>query len=239
MAKAPLFQYHTSRAVAALRDSYLRLTVEVLRDRREPLTAPEIVAEAQARGWMPSHLYGKTQHKTLNARLSEHIREQREEALVFRVGPAKYFLSELLGDPSIPPQYKRKFRGTLRSKQVRQERVLVADSRLLRAEGIWGFVPFDNRWFSRGLRSKFQFVERRAAETRDDIKQFVSYTLVVRAQTVLCYRRGAFNNAPDSPEVLDLAGILAKLTSTYLVWIIQVSYAMSRESCTRSCSSRT
>jgi predicted NUDIX family phosphoesterase len=35
-------------------------------------------------------------------------------------------------------------------------------------------------------------------KTRDDIKQFVSYTLVVRAQTVLCYRRGAFNNAPDS-----------------------------------------
>jgi predicted NUDIX family phosphoesterase len=159
------------------------------------MTASEILADAKRLGWMPLHLYGKTPHKTLNARLSEHIRDRKEDALVFRVGPAKYFLSEFLADPSLPSRFKRKFRGILRSKQVRQERVLVATRGTLEAKGICGFVPFDREWFSHKLRSDFEFVDRRLAEKRTDIKQFVSYAIIVRGTSVLSYRRGKFNTA--------------------------------------------
>jgi predicted NUDIX family phosphoesterase len=178
-----------------LNDSYLKLALSVLRAVRQPLTAGEIIALANAHGSMPSRLHGKTQHKTLNARLSEHIQGFREKSLVYRVAPAKYFLTEFLNDPTIPAAYKKRYRGFLRYKQIRSENVLVSDANQLRSEGIVGFVPFSPNWFSHNLKNRFYFVDRRIAEGRDDIKQFVSYTILYRNKYVLSYRRGRFNTA--------------------------------------------
>lgn len=186
------------QSITRVRGAYIRLAEKVLRHAREPLSASEIIARARTNGWMPTHLYGKTQYKTLNARISEHIRLRRDSALIFRVGPARYFLTEFLSDPAIPPQFKKRYRGILRSKQVRQERVLVANAARLRTDGISGFVPFDHVWFSRELRNQFKFVDRRNAESRNDIKQFVSYAIVVRGQSILSYRRGSFNTASEA-----------------------------------------
>jgi hypothetical protein len=56
-------------------DTYLGIAQKVLERARRPLTPREILREAYRSDLVPYHLHGATQHKTLQARLSEHILE--------------------------------------------------------------------------------------------------------------------------------------------------------------------
>ena len=65
-------------------DSYLNIAEAMLRDARRPLTAMEILELAYTSEIVPSQLHGKTQHKTMGARLSEDILLRRERSTFFR-----------------------------------------------------------------------------------------------------------------------------------------------------------
>ncbi|MDA5635432.1 MULTISPECIES: winged helix-turn-helix domain-containing protein [Rhizobium/Agrobacterium group] len=87
--------------------SYLQIAEEVLRLARRPLSARAILKQAYSIEIAPYHLYGKTQHKTLQARLSEDILQRREHSIFFRTKPGQFFLREFLTDTSIPAEYRQ------------------------------------------------------------------------------------------------------------------------------------
>lgn len=88
-------------------DSYLNLAVSVLKEERRPLSARAILSSAYRRGLVPPQLYGATQHKTLQAGISEDIVARREHSLFFRTEPGRFFLREFLADTSLPEEFRR------------------------------------------------------------------------------------------------------------------------------------
>lgn len=109
---------------AKLSNSYLDIAESVLRRRQQPLNPREILADAYVNDAVPGHLYGKTQEKTLQARLSEDISRLRERSTFFRTNRARFFLREFLNVPSIPEAFKTEYLARQRRKDLRNERVL-------------------------------------------------------------------------------------------------------------------
>jgi predicted NUDIX family phosphoesterase len=178
-------------------NAYLWLAAEAVARAKRPLTPQEMLTIAQEEGFLPDHLFGATMYKTLAARLSEHIRAESEHSRFFRTAPATYFLHSLAEHPETPDEYKRVHIGHLRSKNIRQENVLVAPRTKL-AHLIYGeYVPYDERLFEHMYSSICQFIDRRSAETDDSVKQFVTFTLVFHSHKILIYRRGKFTTASD------------------------------------------
>jgi hypothetical protein len=87
--------------------TYLDLAERVLRDARKPLTAIQMLRQMYAMELAPSHLHGRTQHKTLQARLSEDILRHRNSSRFYRTAPGKFFLRALMDDPTIPEKERR------------------------------------------------------------------------------------------------------------------------------------
>ena len=54
-------------------NAYLGVAAEAIRRERRPLTPAEILRIAERDEFLPEHLFGATMHKTLAARLAEHI----------------------------------------------------------------------------------------------------------------------------------------------------------------------
>src|SRR3954451_24786115 len=79
----------------------------ILRAERRPLSPRAILAAACRSGLVPPHLFGKTQHKTLQARVSEDIIARREHSPFFRTAPGRFFLREFLADTSISEEFRR------------------------------------------------------------------------------------------------------------------------------------
>jgi hypothetical protein len=88
-------------------DAYLDIAETVLRSLRRPLTPRAILNAAYKAGIVSDRLYGKTQHKTLGARLSEDLVQRNERSAFFRTAPGKFFLREFLSDTSLPEEYRR------------------------------------------------------------------------------------------------------------------------------------
>lgn len=108
-------------------NSYLDIAEEILRNARQPMSPREILAQAYVQHKVPQHLRGKTQEKTLQARLSEDISRLRERSLFFRTNRARFFLREFLTAPSIPSAFKNEYLARPRRKDLRNERILVFD----------------------------------------------------------------------------------------------------------------
>lgn len=105
-------------------DSYLDIAHKVLRASRRPMSAQGILNAAYRAQIVPEHLRGKTQHKTLQARLSEDILHHRSSSLFYRTEPGLFFLCELISDPSIPEKFKEVFPARRRTRDLQNENAL-------------------------------------------------------------------------------------------------------------------
>lgn len=105
-------------------DSYLDLAATVLRELRRPLDARQILKTAYQLSIVPRNLYGKTQYKTLHARIAEDIREGHARSAFVRTAPGRFFLRSFLSDPTIPGRYKREYPARPRADQLRNFSVL-------------------------------------------------------------------------------------------------------------------
>lgn len=109
-------------------DSYLDIAAAVLRRARRPLGPRAILSLAYQTGLVPTHLHGKTQHKTLQARISEDIITRREQSQFFRTAPGYFFLRDFLADKSLPESYRvpmatrRRMRDLIRGPALAVER---------------------------------------------------------------------------------------------------------------------
>jgi hypothetical protein len=75
---------------------------------------------AYRRDLVPAHLFGKTQHKTVGARLSEDILARRDRSLFFRSEPGRFFLRELLNDPTIHEAHRSPIVARRRQRELRR-----------------------------------------------------------------------------------------------------------------------
>ena len=120
-------------------DSYLKLAETVLKKMRRPLDARQILQAAYQLSIVPKGLYGKTQHKTLHARLAEDIRSERAKSEFVRTDPGRFFLRRLFVDPNISGVHKREYPARPRADQLRNFDVLCfhkSDVRFPVAQGL-------------------------------------------------------------------------------------------------------
>lgn len=178
-------------------NAYLQLAAETLRRVRRPLTPVEMLEIANKEQIVPPHLFGATMHKTLAARLSEHIRRFSQASKFFRTAPATYYLHSLASAPDAPQEYRKVYIGNLRSKSIRKENVLVASKDQLEKLIYGEYVVFDEAQFADMFRSICKFADRQKAEEDHTVKQFVTFTLVMRETRLLIYRRGKFTTTSE------------------------------------------
>ena len=136
MANAQKFvlKRRTQRAGRNLENSYLKIAADVLCVVRKPMSAKEIVGLAIERGMMPKHLYGKTPHKTMQARLSEDIVARQRASAFFRTGAGEFFLRSLQSDKSVPSEHKQEYIAPRRKLQLPREYILTTKSQLWERE---------------------------------------------------------------------------------------------------------
>ena len=109
-------------------DSYLELAEIVLREERRPLTARALLKRAYKLQIIPANLYGKTQHKTLQARISEDILGRRDRSRFFRTAPGVFFLRDFLNDATIPPKFRSPIVARRRQRELPVKNALSLNS---------------------------------------------------------------------------------------------------------------
>lgn len=102
-------------------DSYLQIAQAVLRSARRPMGAKAILDLAYQADVVPKHLYGKTQQKTLQARLSEEILHHRGTSPFYRTEPGQFFLTEFLDADDIPEEWKKPFPARRRTRDLTRD----------------------------------------------------------------------------------------------------------------------
>ncbi len=99
-------------------NSYLAIAAKVLEQARQPLSARQILQAAYQSHIVPGDLYGKTQHKTLHARLAEDIRRNISKSDFYRTEPGRFYLRKFLNEPTRPRQI-REYRAPVRADQLK------------------------------------------------------------------------------------------------------------------------
>lgn len=177
-------------------DSYIDIAHKVLKASRRPMSAKGILDAAYRAHIVPDHLKGTTQHKTLQARLSEDILYHRASSLFYRTEPGIFFLCELISDPDIPEKYKEKFPARRRTRDLQKDNPLGISRAFL------------ERWRNRLQKSDIGELFR-AAEKDEALKylpvlgheEYASvwtFSLVRRNDKVLSYRIGRYRDDRDS-----------------------------------------
>ncbi len=152
----------------------------------------EILEVARQSGMIPPHLNGKTQYKTLAARLSTEIRQNAVKSPFFRTSANRFFLRDL------KTQIHDEYKAPRREKTLHNEYVLTIQNDPLAEWGVEGIIPNIEEIIEEAARKNWiRYIVRRSAEKRFDVKQIVSYALIYRAGSILTYRRGTFTTAAD------------------------------------------
>ena len=145
---------------------------------------------------MPPHLYGQTQHKTLQARISEDIIARRERSIFFRPQSGKFFLREFLDDLSLPEEYRQPLATRRRLRELVRGPALAVDADALRSVAHvngciepWKVLDLlDQRAFTYSDPRKY-----------DSKHVFIwSFVCVRREFEVLSYRLGRYRDDRDS-----------------------------------------
>ncbi len=123
---------------------------------------------------LPTHIYGKTVHKTLQARISEDIAIKGERSRFFRSEPGKFFLRSLVGDESVPVAYKEEYFARPRARDLRNFEVVTTSA--------------TKNFHYRGLAHQcFESVKFDEASRRDDVATLVAFSVVYRNGSVLTH----------------------------------------------------
>lgn len=176
-------------------ENYLEIAEAVLKTARRPMTPRAIMESAHRGGIVPSHLYGKTQHKTLHARLSEDILRNKLESRFFRTAPGFFFLSELRSDPTIDESFKDPFHARRRARDLAKSCALAFDSSFLEAR----------RSEASNWQELFEAADEAGALKHVDPKTVDSslalvwaFSIVRRRHQILSYRIGRYRDQRDA-----------------------------------------
>lgn len=175
-------------------DSYLDIAQRVLRVARRPLTAAAMLEAAYSAGIVPTHLFGKTQVKTLQARLSEDVLRSPHSAF-FRTEPGYFFLNELVTDPDIPERYKEKFEARRRTRDLHVAPYLAVDRNYVSDCG--HHLRHDWREFVRTAETCNAIHYLHEKNENEDALIVWTFSIVRRGTEVLSYRTGRYRSDAD------------------------------------------
>ena len=134
-------------------NAYLDIAQNVLASSQQPMTAKQILKRAKELGIVPSHLFGRTQYKTMQARLSEDILLRRWKSRFMRTEPGKFVLRTKSDDVSTITTEFAEFPAPRRADQLKQFNVLC-----------WRRSPLEDGWCLRGQVLTHQFLKHQRAE---------------------------------------------------------------------------
>jgi hypothetical protein len=178
-------------------DAYLEIAESVLRMTRAPMTAREILKRGLVLGKVPPRLHGKTQHKTLQARISEDILVRRERSTFFRTKPGVFFLRQFITDTSIPEKYRVPIIARRRQRELAVRQALAFDG-----ETVQRLCDSDCFISSRNiltlLKARRFHYARSTAERHVNEVVVWAFMLVLRDNAVLTYRHGRYREDRDT-----------------------------------------
>lgn len=177
-------------------ESYLEIAELVLRAARRPMTARAIMETAYRSGVVPTHLYGKTQDKTLQARLSEDILQHKLESRFFRTDPGHFFLSQFRSDPAIPDQFKDPFHARRRTRDLGKRSALALDKNYLRDIQALQFSSWEALLKHADSAGALKHVDSR--EKNDNLLFVWAFSIVRRNDQLLSYRVGQYRDNRDT-----------------------------------------
>lgn len=177
-------------------DSYLTIAAEVLAKTRRPLTPRQILKRAYLDDIVPQPLHGRTQHKTLGARLSVDIVRNRENSPFFRTKPGHFFLRSFMQDTSIPAQYREPMIARRRIRDLYQGPVLTIDISVVRANGPAGLVP-PSDVADAIRRGRYRYLDRNEQPQESEAVVW-SFVMLTRGTEALSYRLGKYREDRDT-----------------------------------------
>jgi len=168
----------------------------VLQAVRRPLTPRQIMAEAYKNGYVPGHLYGRTQHKTLQARLSEDILNQRDRSAFFRTAPGKFFLREFISEEELPVQFRTPIVARRRIRDLPKKGILAL--KRIAVEAILHDEDLSEREFANLVQAhRFRYLQTIQHTRPDDILVW-SFVVILRGNQILSYRQGQYREGRDT-----------------------------------------
>lgn len=178
-------------------DAYLSLAEEVLRRVRRPLSAHQILRAAYENGMAPPHLRGRTQHKTLGARLSEDILHQRDASRFYRTAPGRFLLRELADDDSIPEELRRPIVTRRRRRNLAQKRSLAFHRSELEPARLGSYAIDTSAVLNLIEHGSFHYATSAPQRGLDEVVVW-AFMLVIRSGYVLTYRQGHYREHRDT-----------------------------------------
>jgi hypothetical protein len=177
-------------------DAYLEIATKILKAERRPLSPHAILTAAYHRALVPPHLHGKTQHKTLQARISEDIIERREHSAFFRTSPGRFFLREFLTDVSIPEEFRRPFPARRRFRELISGSALGIQRDALRSVAAENTPIEPKKIFNLLNAERYSYEDPK--KKKDNIIFLRSFVCVHRDHSVLTYRIGRYRDDRDN-----------------------------------------
>lgn len=170
-----------------LKDIYIAISIAA-----RPLHSKEIVDVLKRLKGDDYWEGAKTPEKTVNARISEHIRNYPDQVF-FRTGPNIFYHRPINEAARFDSQYEENWHQP-RVKTITDEFVLVAPKDELEHVIYGSFIPVASVNMNVLEKELCFFMPRSSAELNTSVKQFVSYSLVRSAEKCLIYRRGKWSN---------------------------------------------
>jgi hypothetical protein len=144
---------------------------------------------------VPPELHGKTQHKTLGARLSEDILLRRERSSFFRTEPGHFFLREFLTDTSVPERYRIPLIARRRARELHRGMAMAFPHRALKH--LNGSAVTPDAMLPLLQSSDLHYTPDVHHRGLDDIVVW-SFVMVTRDECVLTYRHGRYREGRDA-----------------------------------------
>lgn len=184
-------------------DSYLEIAKKVLADAKRPLNSREILKAAYRRQIVPEELFGKTQQKTLQARLSTDILRSRSE--FYRTAPGRFFLRRFKDDASVPAPIRREYVAPSRAGQLGKFVVPA-----LGADIVQGVVPVRTIELGNISDSAWTYVKLHEARKNPDLSPLEVIVCFVRNGSLLLLGSGKEGHDDTLPSIatFGLRGIL-------------------------------
>lgn len=176
-------------------DSYLVMAERVLERARKPMTPRQILRAAYESDLVPEHLFGATQHKTLQARISESIITYRDHSPFFRTAPGRFFVRSLLGDTSIPIEHRTPIVTRRRVRDLKRKDVLAVPAAIVSGWDDGDILP--RHFLAKLHEEQFTYLVDAARRVPSQVNVW-SFAIVVRDGWVLTYRQGQYREGRDS-----------------------------------------
>ena len=167
---------------------YLDLAERILRLSKTPLSARQILGTALKLGIVPDDLYGQTQHKTLQARLSEDILHHKKLSKFYRTKRGIFFLREFLDDPTFDAP----------AEIIARRRKLGLRFRNILSRRYRGLSTTESHWLpSYSLFNSSKLFYQDHSKSPPGTIRFWAAAALYRDEKYLVYRRGSYREDRD------------------------------------------